>query len=567
MANTDADRRAWHLASAVDEPDEAVVRELEDAAERAQARGGYEAASLALERAAELSADEEGRARRLFAAANNAWLAGQLARARPLADAARGHTTDAVLRSDLDRLRGRIEFNIGSVPAGIRMWTQAARDVTACDPIRALEIGMIATAASTFMPRAADRTDLNPTELLDPTRVTGDRDACFAGLLIGFHYLLRGELESAAGSLRTALDIGRELNETDLLTNMGIAAFHLGDDAAFSASFTRLLARSRDTGALGLVLFALPRLALADLSAGQWANATSNATEALQLARSTGQHALTAMPLAELALHAALRGEESYASLLNDLDQIMEGRRTGILGELVHDTRRWAQGLHDLLAGQPASALHHFEQMSQPTLIRLASYDRLDAAARTDRRDLAADWLTDLDRFATAIKSPRARGVVAYGRALLARPEHAEAHFREALEHLAHAQRPFETARTHLAYGEYLRRARRRVDAREHLRTALATFDELAAAPWAERARTELRASGESARKRDDTAATTTLTAQERQVARHVAQGLSNRDVAAKLFLSPRTIDFHLRNVFAKTGISSRGELARLDLD
>ena len=566
LAGSDPDRRAWHLAEAIDEPDEAVVRELEQTAERAQSRGGHEAASAALERAAELSSDQEGRARRLFAAANNAWLAGQLARARPLADAARQHTTDPVLRADLDRLRGRIEFNIGSVPAGIRMWTQAARDVAQADPVRALEIGMIATAASTFMPAAADRTDLDPSEVLDLTRIAGPRDECFAGLLIGFHHLIRGELESAAGPLRTALDLGRELAETDLLTNMGIAAFHLGDDVAFSASFTRLLARSRDTGALGLVLFALPRLALADLSAGQWANATSNATEALHLARSTGQHALTAMPLAELTLHAALRGEDSYADLLNDLDQIMDGRRTGILGELVYDTRRWAQGTHDLLAGQPTSALHHLEHMTQPPLIRLVAYDRLEAALRAGRTDLAADWLADLSRFAIAVASPRANAVVAYGRALLAEDRDAETHFAEALEYLSDTRRPFETARTHLAYGEYLRRARRRVDARGQLRTALTIFDELAATPWAERARAELRASGESARKRDDTTATT-LTAQERQVARHVAQGLSNRDVAAKLFLSPRTIDFHLRNVFAKTGISSRAELARLDLD
>jgi DNA-binding CsgD family transcriptional regulator len=416
------------------------------------------------------------------------------------------------------------------------------------------------------MPAAADRTDLDPSEVLDLTRVVGARDECFAGLLTGFHHLLGGNLESAAGPLRTALDLGRELAETDLLTNMGIAAFHLGDDVAFSASFTRLLAQSRDTGALGLVLFALPRLALADLSAGQWANATSNATEAFHLARSTGQHALTAMPLAELTLHAALRGEDSYPDLLNDLDQIMDGRRTGILGELVYDTRRWAQGTHDLLAGQPTSALHHLEHMTQPPLMRLAAYDRLEAALRAGRTDLAADWLADLNRFATAIPSPRANAVVAYGRALLAENRDAESHFDEALERLSGARRPFETARTHLAYGEYLRRARRRVDARGHLRTALTIFDELAATPWAERARTELRASGESARKRDDTTAST-LTAQERQVARHVAQGLSNRDVAAKLFLSPRTIDFHLRNVFAKTGISSRGELARLDLD
>ena len=125
--------------------------------------------------------------------------------------------------------------------------------------------------------------------------------------------------------------------------------------------------------------------------------------------------------------------------------------------------------------------------------------------------------------------------------------------------------RPFERARTHLAYGEFLRRSRRRVDAREQLRSALHTFDDLGAAPWAQRAEQELRASGETARKRDASTGVA-LTAQETQVATFVAEGLSNREVAAKLFLSPRTIDFHLRNVFAKTGITSRGELARITL-
>ena len=397
---------------------------------------------------------------------------------------------------------------------------------------------MIATAASTFMPAAADRTDLDPTEVLDLTRIAGARDECFAGLLIGFHHLLRGELESAAGPLRTALDLGRDLAETDLLTNMGIAAFHLGDDVAFSASFTRLLAQSRDTGALGLVLFALPRLALADLSAGQWANATSNATEALQLARSTGQHALTAMPLAELTLHAALRGEDSYADLLNDLDQIMDGRRTGILGELVYDTRRWAQGTHDLLAGQPTSALHHLEHMTQPPLIRLAAYDRLEAALRAGRPDLAADWLADLNRFATAVASPRANAVVAYGRALLAddrdrrgilrRGARAPVGRAAAVRNRAHPPCVRRIPATRTTTSRRPRPASRRA---HHLRRTRRR-------PWAERARTELRASGESARKRDDTTATT-LTAQERQVARHVAQGLSNRDVAAQAFPEP----------------------------
>ena len=565
LVGVDPDRRAWHLAAAADEPDEAIVAELDQVAERAQARGGLEASSAALERAADLTADRQARARRLLGAANNAWLAGQPGRARILADRGRQHAEDPLLQADLDRLRGRLEFNTGSVPAGVRLWSQAARNVAAADPVRACEIAMIATAGSTFLSRAA-QTDLHPDEILPCRPAVSVRDQCFTGLLIGFHHLLRDELDQAAVSLRAGLAAGRELTETDLLTNMGIAAFHLGDDDAFRSAFTRLLAQSRDSGAVGLVLFALPRLALADLSAGQLSTATADASEALQLARSTGQHSLTVMPLAELALHAAIRGDESYADLLTELDQLMGAGPTGILGELVHDTRRWAQGWHELVTGQPARAVHHLEQMTVGPLIRLAGYERLEAAVRADRRELAQDWLTEFERFAVAVDSPRSHAVVCFGRALLAPAATAEEHYRAALTHHLAARRPLEAARTQLAYGEFLRRARRRIDAREQLRAALSVFEDVHAAPLAERARTELRASGETARRRDDSTVTK-LTAQERQVARQVAQGLSTREVAAQLFLSPRTIDFHLRNVFTKTGISSRAELARLALD
>jgi DNA-binding CsgD family transcriptional regulator len=261
------------------------------------------------------------------------------------------------------------------------------------------------------------------------------------------------------------------------------------------------------------------------------------------------------------------RGEDEYDGLLRQLDDVMAGQTTtGILGVLVEDTRRWAQACRDALAGQPASALHHLEHMNQPSLMRPAAYVRLEAAARAGRPETAAPWLAELGLFADEVATPRARAVVAYGRALASDGATAEAFFREALEHQTDAARPVEAARTHLAYGEFLRRARRRVDARDHLRAALKTFEDIGARPWAERARQELRASGEAARKRDEST-TTNLTAQERQVVRFVAEGLSNREVAAQLFLSPRTIDFHLRNVFAKTGVSSRGELARLTLD
>jgi DNA-binding CsgD family transcriptional regulator len=566
LSDEDVDRRAWHRARAIDLPNAAVAADLDRAGERAARRGGYEAASAAQQRAAELSVGDTDRARRLFAAATNAWLAGQMARAKFLADDARPRSHDPMLRAEIDRLRGRVELNVGSVAASIRIWTNAARAVAATDEQRAREIGMQATAASTFV-SPLDRTNLDPNELSEPVGPGAtNRELCVAGLLLGFHALLDEDLHRAAINLSAALAAGRDLVETDLLTNMGIAAFHLGGDDAFRRSFTQLLAQSRDDGAVALVLFALPRLALADLAGGHWSSASDNAREALSLARSLGQEALTAMPLAQLALIAAHRGDEDYAELMAQLDDVRSRRHTsGILGVLVEDTRLWAQACHDALAEQPVDALHHLELMQQPSLTRLAAYDRLEVATRAGRPATAAAWLAELTHFADEVESPRARAVVAFGRALVADASSAEAHFLEALEHQVSAGRPFEVARIQLAYGAFLRRARRRVDARDHLRAALSTFEDVRARPWAERARRELRASGESARKRDESTATD-LTAQERQVARLVADGMSNRDVAARLFLSPRTIDFHLRNVFTKTGVSSRGELAHLDL-
>jgi DNA-binding NarL/FixJ family response regulator len=197
----------------------------------------------------------------------------------------------------------------------------------------------------------------------------------------------------------------------------------------------------------------------------------------------------------------------------------------------------------------------------------LASLDWIEAAVRTGRPE-AQRWLDELSAFAAASEAPWARGRVAHCRALLSgAAEETESMFQEALAEHARGDRVFERARTELAYGAFLRRQRRRVDAREHLRAALEAFDALDATPWASRARSELRASGETARARSEQPASAELTPQELQVAKFVSQGLSNREVGAQLFLSPRTVDFHLRNVFAKLGISSRTELAALRLD
>jgi DNA-binding CsgD family transcriptional regulator len=204
--------------------------------------------------------------------------------------------------------------------------------------------------------------------------------------------------------------------------------------------------------------------------------------------------------------------------------------------------------------------------MSHPIVAgSAAGLDRIETAIRADRRSTALEWLHSLEALAQA-RVPWAQARLAHCRALLADDGTAAQQFQEALAHHEQAQRPFERARTELAYGEFLRRARRRVDARAHLGAALQVFEQLGAGPWAERARLELRASGQTARRRDPST-TMALTPQELQVARFVAQGLPTREVAAQLFLSPRTVDFHLRNVFAKLGISSRTQLARFHLD
>jgi DNA-binding CsgD family transcriptional regulator len=198
----------------------------------------------------------------------------------------------------------------------------------------------------------------------------------------------------------------------------------------------------------------------------------------------------------------------------------------------------------------------------------MAGLDRIESAVRADQTQAARLWVDDFAGFAAATGQAWAAAIAEHGKALLADPRSTEGHFQTALElhnQGGQVRRPFNRARTQLAYGEYLRRARRRVDARTHLRAALETFEDLRARPWADRAAQELRASGETARKRDETAPVD-LTPTELQVAQLVQRGMSNREVAGQLFVSPRTVDFHLRNVFTKAGVTSRLELAQLTL-
>lgn len=210
-------------------------------------------------------------------------------------------------------------------------------------------------------------------------------------------------------------------------------------------------------------------------------------------------------------------------------------------------------------------ALVHLRQVATPALQRMIVLDRVTAALRSDERELAASWVTEFAEFAAATGWSWAWTVVNHGKALLADGDDAVEHYVAALESSGANVRPYDLARTNLALGEHLRRSQRRSDARPYLRAAMAQFEDLGAAPLVTRAANELRASGETARKRDPSTALA-LTPMELQTAQLGAEGLSNKEIAAQLWISPRTVAFHLRNVFTKTAISSRSELVRLDL-
>jgi DNA-binding CsgD family transcriptional regulator len=560
----DGDRRTWHRAAAAEGPDEAVAAALEDAAAGTERRGGYVAAAAAYQRAAELTPDEQSRSARLYAAARNAWTGGQTAQARRLAEAARELAEDRVLRADIDRLRGRIGYTLGSAIDAHRILLRAARAVVADDPVRALEMAAVSTVLAVY----GGDSGVSIEDAALPTDVVATdtpRARCIKHLLVGMTVAGRGNWAAAMTPLQEALTVGVGLGDPDLVANLGATALFVGDDPAASACFTAIVSEGRDSGAGMLVLYGLPRLVFAQLLAGQWTAAAGSANEALELSLSAGQQPMTGAPLALLGLLAARQGRPEHEGLLTRVEEVRATQPLGILAGPVGDVINWAKGTRAAADGDAAAAFHHLAQLRMPAIQRMAVVDRIDAAVRAGRRDDAAGWVHELTAFAQGTQWPWALAAVHHGLALLAGPAKAGSLFESALAHHADGGRPYDRARTHLAYGEFLRRSQRRVASRTHLRIALETFQDLHADPLVTRAAAELRASGETARKRDPSTLTT-LTPMERQVAQLVSQGLSNKDVAAKCWISARTVEFHLRNAFTKTGVTSRGELASLQL-
>lgn len=577
----DADRRAWHLAMAATGPDEEVAAELERTAVRASDRSGYAAAATAYERAARLSARPETQARRLTLAAETAAWAGELDRAGALAE--QGVRRLAVLAEATSTAPPAPAFS-GGLPeeGGARAGDHAEQ---AGDPtLRARLVHVRATAD--FLrgaPHAAHEALLRGAEVAEGARAArmllqALHTAWYIGApelgrtvaRIGALPLPEGDpLAPVVGFITTALSRSAALpslaevvaearragvdSPRDLVQLCGVG-LTIGRDEEVGEAAGSLVAEARALGNIGVLPTLLFFLAETEMFHGRHRDALTTASEGLRIARDTGQAQWAGQLGSFLAYLAALEGD----------DERCRRHVTEALGEGTANTgwTTWALGALDLGYGRVEAALSRLEpsaggyQVSQTRCVP----DLVEAAVRLGAPERAAGAFARYREWARYTRQPWAEALVLRCRALL---EDSEEHFTAALRLDG---RPFERARTELLYGERLRRTRRKADARVHLRAALETFEQLEATPWARRARVELSATGSAAPTASAPGVLARLTPQELQIVRLAAQGLSNRDIAAQLFLSPRTVGYHLYKAYPKLGVASRGELATITL-
>jgi DNA-binding NarL/FixJ family response regulator len=560
----EADRRAWHRAAAALGPDEAIAGELERAADRTLRRSGYAAAVHAMERAADLSPSESDRVRRMVAAAEAAWHGGDTLRARGLVQRAEQlGVHEPRVRLHARYVQGSLELRSGVPADGLTILLDAVEESGSADPPLAVRALAVAGEAG-FQSGELESTHRIGSLLaaLPETKHPGQK------LLLRLYRAMdpTARARELAG-LHEELAAAEQLEEPEVLIRVAGLAFGVGEYATARRLWTKAVAGARALGAAGALAGALRPLALDEMARSRYAWAEASAAEGRALALETGQPNLAWQHAALLAEIAGIRGQEQDARALAD-DVLGEASRRGLHGTVA--LMRRALGHLALAWGQPEEAIGQLEALwglsagSHRAIALAVIPDLVEAAVRAGRPELARTWLARLPSPDVAT-FPEARALIARSKALLASADEADSLFREALRAHATTERPLDQARTALLYGEHLRRERRRVDAREPLRSALETFERLGAAAWAERARGELRATGETARKREPSSFDR-LTRQELQVVRVVGQGATNREVAAQLFISPRTVDHHLRSIFQKLGISSRSELIRLAL-
>ncbi len=560
-------RRAWHLAAAAIGPDEDVAEQLDAAARDARDRAGYAAAAIAFERAAELTPDGDARASRNLRAVEAWQLAGRSGRAVTLLESTLPGITDPLLRATACHLSGRIDMWRGPATAAkVRLISEAAR-IEPVAPELAARMLTDAVTGSIVSGAIEEAVSLGRRAHAAAAPI-GGLPELLAALQLGKALILHGEPEGDALILR-CVELMQDENPLQHAMELAHCLPALMTIEAYEtarAVADRVIPAARTAGAFGLLAYCLGAQAELDARIGHWASAYADGFESVDLARESGQTGQLSYNLARLAWVEAGQGREEAclahaAEALELADALGFGSST-LFAEA-------ALGLLELGTGQSEVAIDRLGALlradalgvREPNRIEFRS-DLIEAAVRAGRLDVAEHALADLARGVERSRRPMSVAALHRARGLLASDEDFAAEFEAALVAHGAGRTPFERARTQLCFGERLRRARRRAEGRTQLRAAVAQFDLLGARPWAERARVELRASGETARKRDPTSAEQ-LTAQELQVARIVANGASNREAAAALFVSPKTIDSHLHSAYRKLGIRSRTELAR----
>jgi DNA-binding CsgD family transcriptional regulator len=567
LPDRDVDRRAWHLAAAAVGIDDAASAALEQAGARSRDRSAYATASAAFERAARLAGDLSRRPRLLREAAESAWLAGLADRASGLLDEARGDTTDVLQLVLIDQLAGHIATRRGPVMSGHAILVAAAG--RASDE---LAVAMLAQAADACFIAG------NPREMLAVAERARDRlpagasqrTRFLAAVAIGMARIVGGDGAAGAEAIHEAIALAESSAELrddlELVTWLALAPIFLREAGTGRSLLERALQVARARAAVGSLPFVLSLIARDHATTERWTVAESAYREGIALARESDQRTALAFGLSGLAWLQARRGHEPECRA-TVAEALSLCRRLGT--RLYEIWALAALGELDLGLGDAAQAASQFEHQ-ELLLSELAITDvdlspaaeLVDAYLRLGRGDDASRVSARLTAAAAAKGQPWSLARALRSQGLLAADDEFAAAFEDALGH--HAQTPdaFETARTRLVYGERLRRARNRILAREQLRAALGTFDRLGASPWADRARAELAATGETLRRRDPSSIDE-LTPQELQVGLALAGGKTTREAAAALFLSPKTIEYHLRHVYQKLGIHSRDELSR----
>jgi DNA-binding CsgD family transcriptional regulator len=564
----DPDRRAWHLAQATSGFDEDVASELERSAGRAQARGGLAAAAAFLERAAVLTPEPSRRASRALAAAQAKHQAGAFDAAFRLVAIAESGPLNELQRAQVDLLRGQIAFALSRGSDAAPLLLGAAKQLEPFDPVLARETYAEAFAAAMYAGRLAK--SVGVVEVAKAARAAQRAGASSELaraqdlLLDGQALLITERSRAATPMLKRALRAsrGESLSNEDALRWLWLAcitAIQLWDDEGWYVLSDRYVQLARDAGALTVLPLALNFCAGSRVSAGEFAAAEALGEEA------QGVSLAIANPdvwISSLFL-AGWRGRQTEALELiqaSDRDAAArgEGRRIGA-GHYATAVLYNGLGRYQLALDAARRALEYPLELATS---RWALPEEIEAAARSGQPEPAALALRQLSESTRASGTDWAVGIEARSRALLSEGEVADRLYHEAIDRLRRTRVRSDLARAHLLYGEWLRRDNRRLDARDQLRHAHKLFAEFGMEAFAERAQAELEATGEHARKRtvetrDD------LTPQEGQISRLAAGGATNQEIAAQLFISPSTVDYHLRKVFRKLGVKSRTQLAR----